>query len=141
MAGFATLAVNPFGGLMIAIPVGVLSLNYPVWWVLAVGIPLAYVQVIAVDALWSLLSRQAWWHRFLEARRSPRVQRLVAARGAFWLTVLLSPLLGPWLVMAFMRYAGVPQRKVALPILLGLLWNGSAIAAATAWLPGLVGVK
>lgn len=134
---FATLAVNPLGGLLVAIPFGVLHLGYPAWLAMLVGVPLAYVQVLAVDLGWSQLARLGAWHRFLERRRSPRVERLVAARGGFWLTLLFAPIVGPWLVMAFMRYAQVPHRRVALPIFLGLLWNAAAIALACVFLPRL----
>ena len=74
-----------------------------------------------------------------ERRRSPRVERLVAARGGFWLTLVLAPLIGPWLVMAFMRYAQVPQRRVALPILLGILGSASFVALACVFFPKLLG--
>jgi hypothetical protein len=134
---FVTLAINPFGGLWFAIPFALYHLHYPVWYTLLLGVPLAYVQVAAVDLGWALLARLAWWHRFLERRRSPRIERLTQRRGAFWLTVLMAPLVGPWLLMAFMRYAQVPQRRVALPILLGLSWNGSAIALGFTYLPRL----
>ena len=86
----------------------------------------------------SLLHLRASRHRFLERRRSARLERLCASRGAFWLTTALSPLIGPWLVMAFMRYAQVPLRRVALPLFLGLAWNGTAIALACAVAPRLL---
>ena len=88
-------------------------------------------------SLRTVLARIPAWHRFLDRRRSPRVERLVAARGGFWLTVLFTPLIGPWLVMAFMRYAQVPQRRVAAPILLGLLWCAAGIAALCVLVPRL----
>jgi hypothetical protein len=40
--------------------------------------------------------------------------------------------------MAFMRYAQVPLRRVALPLFLGLLWNGSAIASVCVLAPRLL---
>src|ERR1700691_4526013 len=107
---FALLAANPFGGLLVAIPFAMLKLHYPAWVATAMGAPLAYLQVVVVDASWSWLARIPGWQRFLERRRSPRVARLVASRGAFWITFVVTPLLGPWLVMAFMRYAQVDQR-------------------------------
>ena len=133
-AAFVVLAVNPFGGLLLAIPFAVLTLGYTAALAVLAGIPLAYVQVLAVDLGWTLLARWPWWHRMLERRRSPRLERLIAARG-FWLTVLLAPLVGPWLVMAFMRYARVPQRQVAAPILLGLSWVAAAIGATCVLVP------
>jgi hypothetical protein len=135
---FVTLAVNPVGGLLVAIPFAVFKLGYPVWLAVVAGIPLGYVQVLAVDLGWTWLARIPGWHRFLERRRSARVERLVAAGGSFWITLVLAPMLGPWLVMAFMRYAQVPQRKVALPILLGLSWIATAIGLACAFAPSLV---
>jgi hypothetical protein len=126
---FALLATNPFGGLLVAIPFAVLKLHYPIWLATAVGAPLAYLQVVVVDAGWSLLARIPGWQRFIERRRNPRIRRLVASRGAFWITFFATPLVAPWLVMAFMRYAQVGQRRVALPILASL----ACTAAALAW--------
>ncbi len=135
---FVTLAINPIGGLLVAIPFAVLKLGYPAWIAVVAGTPLAYVQVLVVDLGWTWLARIPGWHRFLERRRSPRVERLVAAQGGFWLTVLLAPLIGPWVVMAFMRYAHVPQRRVALPILLGISVGATAIGLACAFAPDLL---
>jgi hypothetical protein len=137
VAAFTLLAINPFGGLLIAIPYAVLKLKLLAWLAVLVGIPLAFVPVLVVDFGWSVLSRWPWWHRTLEKRRSARLERLVASRGAFWMTVLLSPLIGPWLVMAFMRYAHVPLSRVALPLLLGLCWNAGAIGLGCVFLPRL----
>lgn len=125
---YIALAVNPIGGLAIAIPYAVIELRYPAWLALLTGIPLAYVQVVAVDLGWTTLSR---WPRFVslvESRRSGRLERLAASGGAFLSTAVLAPIAGPWLVMALMRYARVPQRRVIAPILLGI----SVTAAATA---------
>ena len=134
---FTTLAVNPIGGLVVAIPYAILRLGYPAWLVVVTGVPLAYVQVVAVDVGWTWLGRIGAWHRFLERRRSPRVERLIAARGGFWITLICTPLLGPWLVMAFMRYAQVPQRRVALPILLGLGLSATVTALLCVFVPRL----
>lgn len=79
--------------------------------------------------------RFGWWQRLLERRRSPRIERLTASGGAFWPIVALTPLVGPWAIMAFMRYAHVKQRHVALPILLGLTWIAMLIAVACLVVP------
>jgi hypothetical protein len=129
---FVLLAANPFGGLLVAIPFALLRLHYPVWMAVALGTPLAYLQVIAIDASWTLLARIDRWQRFLDRRRSPRVERLVASRGGFWITFSATPFIGPWLVMSFMRWARISQRTVALPILLSLFATALAVAAATA---------
>jgi hypothetical protein len=132
---FALLAANPVGGLLVAIPFGVLKLHYPTWLAVTSGTPLAYLQVAVVDGGWTALARIPGWRRFLDRRRSARVERLVASRGAFWITFAATPLLGPWLVMAFMRYAQVEQRRVALPILVSLACTAVAVALACTWVP------
>jgi hypothetical protein len=132
---FALLAANPVGGLLVAVPYGMLRLHYPIWLTLVAGTPLAYLQVLAIDASWTLLARIPTWQRFLERRRSPRIERLVASGGGFWITFCATPFVGPWLVMSFMRWARVPQRRVALPILLALLATAAAVAVASA-VPG-----
>lgn len=132
---FALLAANPVGGLLVAIPYAVLKLHYPLWVAVVVGVPLAYLQVVVVDVAWSLLGRAPAWQRMMERRRSPRVERLLASRGGFWITFLSTPVLGPWLVMAFMRYAQVAQRRVALPILAALACTAVILAAASALVP------
>jgi hypothetical protein len=134
---FVTLAINPIGGLLVAIPFAVFKLGYPAWLAVLAGTPLAYVQVLAVDLGWTQLTRIRGFYRFLDRRRSPRVERLTASRGNFWLTLIAAPLIGPWLVMAFMRYAQVPQRRVALPILLGILVSATGVGLACAFVPRL----
>jgi hypothetical protein len=132
---YIVLAINPLGGLLLAIPMAMLTLQYPLWLAVATGVPLAYVQVTVVDAAWTQLMRLGWWHRLLERRRSPRIERLMESGGAFWPIVVLTPLVGPWAIMAFMRYAHVPQRQVALPIFLGLTWIAVVIAVACIVVP------
>jgi hypothetical protein len=132
---FALLAANPFGGLLVAIPFAVLKLHYPTWLATVVGAPLAYFQVVVVDAGWSLLARIPGWQRFIERRRSARIGRLVASRGGFWITFFATPIVAPWLVMAFMRYAQVRQRRVALPILGSLACTAAILAWACVLVP------
>jgi hypothetical protein len=129
---FALLAANPVGGLLVAVPYGMLRLHYPIWLTVVAGTPLAYLQVLAIDASWTLLARIPTWQRFLERRRSPRIERLVASGGGFWITFCATPFVGPWLVMSFMRWARVPQRRVALPILMALFATAVAVAIASA---------
>ena len=135
---FATLAINPIGGLVIAIPVAIFKLGYPLWLVVLAGVPLSYVQVIVVDAGWDQLNRMGWWRRLLESQRSPRIEKLMASGGSFWSTMIIAPLVGPWIVMAFMRYAQVPQRRVALPILLGMTVMASLITGLCFFAPEVV---
>jgi hypothetical protein len=132
---FVLLAANPVGGLLFAIPFAVLRLHYPIWLAIALGTPLAYLQVVVVDTAWSALVRIPGWRGFLGRRRSARVERLVASRGAFWITFAVTPFLGPWLVMALMRYAQVGQRRVALPILASLACIATTVALACTLAP------
>ena len=135
---YVALAINPLGGLPIAIPFAMFALHYPGWLVFVIGVPCNYVQVYAVDAGWNRLNQWARFRRMFEGARSPRIERLVASRGAFWPTAALAPLVGPWVVMAFMRYANVPQRKVAAPILLGIVVQAIVLAAICTYAPALL---
>jgi ABC-type Fe3+-siderophore transport system permease subunit len=128
--------MNPIGGLTVAIPLAVLKLRYPPWLVVATGVPLTYLQVVAVDLGWSSLERWAWFRGLVLRRRSARIEALAASGGAFWPTAILAPLVGAWLVMAVMRYARVPQRRVAAPILLGVTVVASALTALCVLVPG-----
>jgi hypothetical protein len=132
---FVALAVNPIGGILIAIPFAILELGYPAPLAVALSVPLAYVQVVVVDLAWSLLEQWSWFRRLLERRRSPRVERLIESRGAFVPTFALTPFVGPWVVMAFMRYARVPQRRIAAPVLLAILTTASVIATLCVLVP------
>jgi hypothetical protein len=137
-AGFVVLAVNPFGGLLFAIPYAKAVLHMSPWCAALIGWPLAYVQVIAVDLLWKTLSRIGWWQRLIERRRTPRLERMASSPSMFWLILLFAPFAGPWLVMAVMRYANVPHRRIALPMALSLGWNAMGIAFIAAYAPRLL---
>jgi hypothetical protein len=134
---FAALAANPVGGLLVAIPFAILQLHYPIWRAVLTGVPLAYLQVIAVDAAWGLLNRLSWWRRLLQTRRGGWVRSLMDSRGGFWVTFVASPIVGPWLVMALMRYTQVPQRRVALPIVLSMAAFATGLSVACAVTPQL----
>lgn len=132
---YAFLAFQPFGGLLVAIPLGILKLGYPWWVTVLTGPPLAYLQVVVIDGLWSLLERWPWFVRTLEARRSPRIERLLDGGAGFWATFAAAPLVGPWAVMAFLRYAHIPQRRAAAPILLAMLTVSILITAVCVLAP------
>jgi hypothetical protein len=137
-AGFVALAVNPFGGLLFAIPYAQTVLHVSPWCAALVGWPLAYVQVLVVDILWLSLCRLSWWQRLIERRRTPRLERMASSPYAFWTILLFASFIGPWLVMAVMRYAHVPHRRVALPMALSLGWNAMGIAFLSAYVPRLI---
>ena len=137
LIAFALLAVNPIGGLLAAIPFGVLKLDYPPWATVVAGVPLSYLQVVIVDFGWNRLEQLAWWRRLIERSRGKWATRLVESRGSFWITYLATPFLGPWMVMALMRWAGVGQRVVALPIFLSLITSSVIIAGLCVFVPAL----
>lgn len=137
-AGFLVLAINPFGGLVFAIPYAKAVLGISPWIAALVGWPLAYVQVVAVDALFHTLDRWPWWRRLIERKRTPRLERMASSRYMFWTILLFGAFFGPWLVMAVMRYANVPHRRIALPMALCLGWNAAAIAVLATWAPHLL---
>jgi hypothetical protein len=137
LVAFALLAVNPIGGLLGAIPFAVLKLDYPPWAAVAGGVPLCYLQVVFVDFGWSRLEQLGWWRRLIERSRGKWATRLVESRGSFWITYLATPFLGPWLVMALMRWAGIGQRVVAVPIILSLITSSTIIAGLCVLVPTL----
>ncbi|MCP3099944.1 hypothetical protein LZ198_13800 [Myxococcus sp. K15C18031901] len=130
LLSFALVAASPFGGVLAAVPLGVLGFGYPPWAVALACVPLGYLQVAVVDLGWDGLERLRWWRALLGRPRSALVQRLLAHCGGFWSTAALVPLLGPWLVMGLMRAAGVPQRRVAAPILFALAVVSCVLAAS-----------
>jgi hypothetical protein len=136
--GFVVLSINPVGGVLISIPLAVFTLKWSPWPAAALGAPLAYVQVLVVDLFWDGLHRWGFFRRQLERARSPLAERLLNSHGAFWPTLLIAPVIGPWLVMSLMRYARVPQKHVGPPILLGLFLWCFLIAAACRFAPALV---
>lgn len=137
LIAFILLAVNPVGGLLAAIPFAVLKLDYPAWVTVVAGVPLCYVQVVVVDLGWTQLERWNWFRRFVEQRRGKWARRLIDSRGAFWVTYGATPFLGPWLVMALMRFAGVPHRHVAVAMILSLVTTSSVIAGLCVFVPTL----
>jgi hypothetical protein len=136
-AAFAGMAASPWGGLLVAIPYAILKLHRAPWLVVAIGVPLAYLQVMAVDLGWDLLLRAAWWRRLLERRRSKWFERVIASRGGFWIT-FGATMIAPWAVMAFARYGQLRQRHVALPIALALFCVGATVAAICVVAPRLI---
>lgn len=136
--GFVALAINPFGGLLIAIPYAKGVLGVSPWLAALVGWPLAYVQVVFVDLLWKTLRRIPWWERLIERKRTPRLERMASSPYMFWMILAFATFLGPWLVMAIMRYANVPHRKIAVPMALSIGWNAAGIALLSVYAPKLL---
>ncbi len=133
--GFVALAINPFGGLLFAIPYAQAVLHISPWLAALIGWPFAYVQVLFVDLLWDTLARWGWWQRLIERRRTPRLERMASSPYMFWLILLFGTFAGPWLVMSIMRYANVPHRRIALPMALSIGWNAAGIALLTTYAP------
>lgn len=132
---YITLSMSPVGGLFASIPWAVFKLDYPLWLIVLTCPPLTYVQVVVVDLAWTQLSRWGRVQRMLEGKRSPRIEKLLGSGGAFWPVLLATPVLGAWVVMAFMRFAHVRQRQVALPIFLALTGVTLAVAVACYLVP------
>ena len=137
LIAFALLAANPVGGLLVAIPFAVLKLDYAPWITIVTGVPLAYLQVFVIDVSWSRLEKLGWWQRLLAKSRGKWADRLVKSRGAFWITFVATPIIGPWLVMALMRWVGVPQRRVALALVTSMVTAATVIAALCVFVPAV----
>lgn len=132
--GFVLTAINPWGGMFVAIPIAIYTLDWPAWFACLLGIPLGYVQVIVVDRLWERSMRWPWWVQLLEKRRSERLTNWLARDDAKWWLAIFGVWFGPWLVTAFARFAGHPVGRVAMPLLFGIsyLTVGTAIVCKIA---------
>jgi hypothetical protein len=140
MSGFiayALMAANPIGGLLIAIPFAMLSQGFSAWLVVATGVPFAYLQVLVIDLGWSRLERLAFTQRLLARVRGKWADRLVQSRGAFWVTFVATPMMGPWAVMALMRVVGVPQRRIALALVSSMTTLAVTLAALCTFVPAV----
>ncbi|MFT3926236.1 MAG: hypothetical protein QM778_27065 [Myxococcales bacterium] len=136
---FILSALNPFGGAFLAIPLAIFKLGWSPWFVWFITIPLIYAQVIVVDLLWDRLLAWPRAARFLEQRKSEKLERILGSKhSGLWLSVF-GVWAGCWLVMAAARFAGYRQSKVAFPLLFGISYL-VAIAVliclyAPEWLP------
>lgn len=118
---FLLTALSPIGGMTAAVPLGILGFGFHGWSVAAVGVVAAWSQAAVVDLGWRMLERRAWWQRWLSRRRSGWAAKRLRTEGRlFWAVLLLTPLIGSWVVMALVRLMGVPPRRIALPMVLSL---------------------
>jgi hypothetical protein len=136
--GFVVLAINPFGGLIFAIPYAKAVLDLSPWLAAVIGWPLAYAQVVVVDVFWVGLNECEWFHRLVERKRTPRLEHMASSKYLFWLIAAFGAVIGPWLVMAVMRWARVPHRRIAAPLSISLGWNAALIAFLTVYAPRLL---
>ena len=135
LLSFALLAASPIPGLLAAIPLGVLVLGYPPWAVALACVPLSYAQVAVVDRAWDGLERWAVVRRALVRARTPRTRAWLDGGATFWPTVLVTGLLGPWVVMALVRAAGGRQARVAAPVVVAIALVSFSVSAACAVAP------
>lgn len=120
---------------MVSLPLAIFKLHWPAWFAVVLGVPLAYVQVAAVDLFWQRLLTWPLWTRLVERRRSTRLERILAHRSAPLLLAVTSPWLGPWLVMAVARFGGRRQSQLAIPLLVGITYVAIGIAAICVYAP------
>jgi len=120
-------ALSPVGGMVAALPLGILGFGFPWWGVALVGIAAGWAQALVVDLCWELLERWPWWRRMMARRRTGWIARGLSRPGTFWPIVVATPLVGPWVVMALMRFAGVPRSRVTPPLLLGLVFLAAVL--------------
>ena len=138
LAAFVVVAINPFGGLFLAVPLAIFELQWSPALAVAIAVPLSYVQVLAVDLGWDSLQRWEGLMRFVEKKRSDRLESALRARWApVWIT-LMSPWIGPWLVMAVMRFGKMPRGRAFLPLFLGLAWVGTLTGVVCVYAPDLI---
>ncbi len=132
---FVLLSLSPAPGLLAAIPLAILKLGYPPWFVLLTATPLAYVQVFAVHLLWESLQKLSFVKNVIENKRSARVDSMLATGGSFVPVFLATPVIGPWGVVIFMKYGRVPLRKVALPIAVSLACIALVVTGLCVYVP------
>ncbi|HLT32114.1 MAG TPA: hypothetical protein VK013_18890 [Myxococcaceae bacterium] len=136
---FLLTALSPIGGMTAAVPLAILGFGFHGWSAAAVGVLAAWSQALVVDLGWRLLERRAWWQRWLERRRSGwAARKLSVGHRLFWPVLLLTPLIGSWVVMALVRLIGVPQRRIALPMVLGLSLLGVVLVLLCEHAPQLM---
>jgi hypothetical protein len=135
---FVLAAINPFGGMFVALPIAIFKLAWPAWLAVGVAVPLGYLQVIVVDVLWERLLDWPWFMQMIEKRRSERLTNVLARDDAKLWLALLGVWLGPWLVTAFARFAGHSVGRVALPLLFGLTYLGIGTAVVCKLAPELL---
>jgi hypothetical protein len=129
VALFVINAINPWGGMFVAMPIAIYKLDWPAWFACLLGIPLGFVQVIVVDRMWERSLRWPFWVRLLEKRRSERLTNWLARDDAKLWLALFGVWFGPWLVTAFARFSGHQVGRVALPLLFGITYVAIATAA------------
>jgi hypothetical protein len=135
---FVVACINPFGGMFVAMPIALYKLEWPPWIAVSACIPLAYVQVLAVDLLWERSLAWPWWVRAIEKRRSEKLTNLLARDDAKLWVAIFGVWAGPWLVMALTRFAGHTRGRVALPLLFGISYVSIGVAAAYKLAPQLL---
>ena len=123
---------------MFAIPYAKAVMDLSPWLAALIGWPLAYTQVLVVDIFWVGLNKWGWFHRLVERKRTPRLERMASSKYMFWIIAAFGCFIGPWLVMAVMRWARVPHRRIAIPLLISLAWNAAGIAFLTVHAPRLL---
>lgn len=136
LLSFIGLSLSPVPGIIASIPLAVLKLDYPPWIVPLAAMPLSFVQVLVVNFLWDQLQRLPLVQNTIEKKRSARIDELIATGGSFWPVFVTTPLVGPSLVMMFMRYAHIPLRRVALPMAASLMTLAIVITALCVYVPG-----
>jgi hypothetical protein len=135
---FVLACINPFGGMFVSMPIALYKLEWPPWFACALGIPLAYVQVVVVDVLWERLMAWPWWVRLIEKRKSEKLTDLLARDNAKIYLAIFGVWAGPWLVMAVARFAGHTRGRVALPLLFGITYVTIGVAAVYKLAPQLL---
>lgn len=136
---FLLTAFSPIGGMTAAVPLAILAFGFHGWSAAAVGVVAAWTQALVVDVAWRSLERRGWWQRWIARQRAGWAgRRLRFADRLFWPVLLLTPLIGSWVVMALVRLMGVPQRRIALPMVLSLSLLGVALVLLCEHAPQLM---
>ena len=122
---YVLVGLNPFGGLFLAIPLALFKLHYPTAVALFLSVALSFVQVLVVDFFWERLASWDAFVKFVDGKRSERLEGYLKSRWAGPWIALISPWVGPWLIMALARFAQMRLRQVGPALFAGLLYVGA----------------
>src|SRR5436190_8101986 len=87
-------AMNPFAGLVAAVPLGINVFKLEPAAVAALAGPISFVSVALMHVLWETMRRRPRVAAWIEQRRSPRIAALMERRGVFLAALIATTFLG-----------------------------------------------
>lgn len=120
--------MNPFAGLVGAVPLGINVLKLEPAAVGALAGPASFLSVALMHALWEVLRRSPRLAAWLERRRSPRAAALLERRGVFIAAIVATTFIGAYPCYITFRYLGLGFGRFWFAIFLAQTAFGWAVA-------------